>query len=134
MPNSDKKRPSYGISKTQCASGTNQSTGRPGPVDPTLSDLQITVCFLARDFLPQASSNLSPCVLQTSYSCESAANDEEGCLFDHHCNHHECKWEKLIKLAINTPMFSRKQTPINSQAELSFILSSSFAYSSLNAF
>ena len=76
MPNFDKKRPSYGISKTQCTSGINQSTCRPGPVDPTVLSLQITVCFLARDFLPHASSNLSPCMLQPSNSCAPATNDE----------------------------------------------------------
>ena len=70
----------------------NQSTGRPGPVGPTVLGLRITVCFLARDFLPHASSNLSPCVLQPSNSCSPATNDEGGCLLDYHCNHHESKW------------------------------------------
>ena len=91
MPNSDKKQPSYGISKTQCATGINQSTGRPGPVEPTSLDLQITVCFLARDLLPQASSNLSSCMLQPFFSYASVTNDEGGCLLDYHCNHHESK-------------------------------------------
>ena len=92
MPNSNKKQPSYGISKMQCAPDSNQSNCRPGPVDPTVLGLQITVFFLTRDFLPHASSNLSPCMLQPSYSRASNSSDRGGCLLDHLYHHHESKW------------------------------------------
>ena len=68
MLNFDKKRSSYGSSWTQCALGTNQLTSRPGSVGPTFLGLQIIVFFLAPNFLPGAFSNLSLCVLQTSYT------------------------------------------------------------------